>query len=124
MKSAFKTFNLLIFAILIATITSCTKPKTEGIISVVYLAGSSPVPNATVELTVNGSTGNEGFFLCNEGFVNSKTLTTSGSGTTEKVCFELEAVISVKVTGPNGKTGVGTLNLIKEETTTAIVKIN
>ncbi len=49
--------------------------------------------------------------------------TTSDAGVTDKICFKLPVVVKVSVTA-GGKTGIGTLSVVREETTTAVVKIN
>lgn len=125
MRPVLKTLKLLVVTVLLTGLSACTKSPTEGIVSVVDLATGNTIPNATVVLTVNGSTGNEGFFECNESeLTTTKTVKTGSAGLTEKVCFKLPAVISVAVSTGDGKAGVGTLSLVEEETTTAVVKVN
>lgn len=124
MKAAIKTLKICLVAVLAIGLSGCTKSKTEGIISVINLSDSSPSSGATVTITVNGPNGNEGMFICNDGFTSQKVVKTSASGTTEKICFDLPAVLSISVSTTDGKSGVGTLNLIEEETTTATVKVN
>ena len=41
----------------------------------------------------------------------------------DKICFKLPVVVKVSVTA-GGKSGIGTLSVVREETTTAVVKIN
>lgn len=126
MKTLIKSLKLVAFTVLAIGFSSCSKGKTEGVISVVNLADSAPVPGATVTLSITPPPGKtaDGFYLCSEGLTQTAKYTTGTSGATEKICFELPAVISISVTGPNGKTGVGTLSLVEEETETAVVKIN
>lgn len=124
MKPVFRSLKLLVATIVLSGLTACSKSPTEGIVQVIDLSGNT-YPNATVTLTVSGTTGNEGFFECNESeLTKTKTLKTGSAGTTEKMCFKLPAVISVSVTTGDGKSGVGTLSLVEEETTTAVVKVN
>lgn len=124
MKPVFKSIKSIFAISLILGLTACSKPPTEGIVQVYDLAGNS-IPGATVVLTVNGPTGNEGFFECNEDNpTQTKTYTTGTSGATPAICFKLPAVISVAVTTGDGKSGVGTLSLTEEETETATVKVN
>tara|TARA_B110000211_G_C14081733_1_gene554872 strand:- start:430 stop:810 length:381 start_codon:yes stop_codon:yes gene_type:complete len=126
MKTIFKSAKLVLFVLIAIGFSSCTTGKTEGIISVLNLSDSSPVPNATVKLFVTPPVGQtaEGFYLCNEGLVKEMTYTTGSSGSTERICFKLPAVISISVTTPGGKSGVGTLSLTEEESETATVKVN
>mgnify|MGYP001182776465 CR=1 FL=1 len=126
MKTILKSAKLVLFLLLAIGFSSCSKNKTEAIISVLNLSDNSPVNNATVKLFVTPPAGQsvEGFYLCNYGLVQEMTYNTSQSGSTEKICFKLPAVISISVTTPDGKTGVGTLKLEEEETETAVVKVN
>jgi len=126
MKTIIKSIKLIAFIVLAISFSSCSKGETEGIISVVSLQDGSPISNATVTLSIkppNGATA-AGFYLCNGGLTKTKTYTTGISGSTEKICFKLPAVISIDVIDPDGRTGVGTLDLVEEETKKAIVKVH
>jgi hypothetical protein len=123
-----KIFKVLFLGLLFVTLTSvsCGEKKTEGIISVIDLATSKPVPDAIVRIFVEPTAieANPGFYLCGENEVTSEQIyTTSTSGVTEKICFKLPVVVKISVTA-GGKTGIGTLSVVREETTTAVVKIN
>ena len=126
MKTIIKSTKLILVVLLTICFSSCSKNKTEGIVSVFNLSDNSPVNNATVKLFITPPSGGsaEGFYLCNDGLVQEMTYNTSISGSTQKICFKLPAVVSISVTTPDGKTGVGTLSLKEAETETAIVKVN
>jgi hypothetical protein len=111
--------------LLALTSVSCGEKKTEGIISVIDLATSTPVKGATVRIFVESAdVSDAGFYLCGEDDVTSEQIyTTSDAGVTDKICFKLPVVVKVSVTA-GGKTGIGTLSVVREETTTAVVKIN
>ena len=121
-----KIFKVLFLGLLLAlTSVSCGEKKTEGIISVIDLATSTPVKGATVRIFVESAdVSGAGFYLCGEDDVTSEQIyTTSDAGVTDKICFKLPVVVKVSVTA-GGKTGIGTLSVVREETTTAVVKIN
>jgi|TARA_B110000261_G_scaffold41804_1_gene49031 hypothetical protein len=121
-----KIFKVLFLGLLLAlTSVSCGEKKTEGIISVIDLATSTPVKGATVRIFVESAdVSDAGFYLCGEDDVTSEQIyTTSDAGVTDKICFKLPVVVKVSVTA-GGKTGIGTLSVVREETTTAVVKIN
>ena len=121
-----KIFKVLLLSLLLAlTSVSCGEKKTEGIISVIDLATSTPVKGATVRIFVESAdVSDAGFYLCGEDDVTSEQIyTTSDAGVTDKICFKLPVVVKVSVTA-GGKTGIGTLSVVREETTTAVVKIN
>ena len=126
MKNIFKSAKLVLFVLIAIGFSACSTGKTEGRISVLNLSDNSPVPDAVVKLFITPPVGGtaEGFYLCNEGLVTEMTYITNASGTTDKICFKLPAVISITVTTPSGKTGVGTLSLTEEESETATVKVN
>jgi hypothetical protein len=126
MKTTFKSAKLVLFVLIAIGFSSCTKDNTQGIVTVFNLSDNSPVPSATVKLFITPPAGQtaEGFYLCDEGLVKEKTYSTGTSGSTEKICFKLPAVISISVTTSDGKSGVGTLSLVEESTETAIVKVN
>jgi hypothetical protein len=126
MKTIFNSAKLVLFVLIAIGFSSCSKSKTQGIISVQDLVTNAPVPFASVKLFVTPpiSGDAEGFYLCSQGLVTERTYITSLSGATEKICFKLPAVISIVVTTTDGRTGVGTLSLVEEETETAIVKVN
>jgi hypothetical protein len=121
-----KIFKVLFLGLFLAlTSVSCGEKKTEGIISVIDLATSTPVKGATVRIFVESAdVSDAGFYLCGEDDVTSEQIyTTSDAGVTDKICFKLPVVVKVSVTA-GGKTGIGTLSVVREETTTAVVKIN
>ena len=126
MKTIIKSTKLILVVLLAICFSSCSKNKTEGIVSVFNLSDNSPVNNAVVTLFITPPAEGtaEGFYLCNDGLVQEMIYNTSISGSTQKICFKLPAVVSISVITPDGKTGVGTLNLKPEETETAIVKVN
>lgn len=126
MKTIIKSTKLILVVLLAICFSSCSKNKTEGIISVFNLSDNSPVNDAVVTLFITPPAGGtaEGFYLCNDGLVQEMTYNTSISGSTQKICFKLPAVVSLMVRTPDGKTGVGTLSLKESETETAIVKVN
>jgi len=116
-----------IFTVLVAVLLSaCAQPKTEGIVSVIDLSTSKPIANAVVKLYVdNPDNPSAGFYLCNDTELKTSwELTTNDGGFTEKVCFELPAVIKVDVSTGDGKTGTTTLALVEGETTTATCKVS
>ena len=126
MKTIIKSTKLILVVLLTVCFSSCTKNKTEGIVSVFNLSDNSPVNNAVVKLFITPPSGGsaEGFYLCNDRLVEEMTYNTSISGSTQKICFKLPAVVSISVTTPDGKTGVGTLSLKEAETETAEEKVN
>lgn len=125
MKLTMKTLKILTLALFACIFTGCKKSPTEGIIQVIKLTDSSPVANASVKIYVDNQDPNSGFFLCNSSEVTSEMIyTTSSSGVTEKICFELPAVLKVDVTANGGLTGSSTLSLVEGETTTLTVKVN
>ena len=126
MISIMKILNVLFLGLLLVlTSVSCGEKKTEGIISVIDLATSAPVKGATVKIFVESASASDaGFYLCSEEDLTSEQIyTTSDAGVTDKICFKLPVVVKVSVTA-GGKSGIGTLSVVREETTTAVVKIN
>ena len=107
---------------LIGSISSCEKDDTKGKVKVVYFDSGPPANEAKVKFTVETDEEEAGFFLCSEGFITEKEYITNSSGMVED-CFQLPALISVTVAGPDGLTGEGKLNLIEYETTTITVKL-
>ena len=127
MKLTMKTLKLFAFVIITSVVYSCTKSPTEGIIQVIKLSNSAPIANAMVRLYVDNPdpTKDAGFFLCgSKELIPEMKYITSASGVTEKICFELPAVLKVEVVGPNGEFGTSTLSLEEGETTTLTVKVN
>lgn len=127
MKLTMKTLKLFAFVIITSVVYSCTKSPTEGIIQVIKLSNSAPIANATVRIYVDNPdpAANSGFFLCgSKDLIPEMVYVTSASGVTEKICFELPAVLKVEVNGPNGEFGTSTLSLEEGETTTLTVKVN
>tara|TARA_B100000683_G_C12506330_1_gene559214 strand:+ start:490 stop:834 length:345 start_codon:yes stop_codon:yes gene_type:complete len=109
-----------------AFFTACTQQPTYGVVRVVDLVDGSAIANATVEISVdNPDNASAGFYICNENDMStSRTYKTSMSGSTDKICFKLPAVLQVVVTTGNGKSGSTTLALEEGETTTVTCKVN
>ena len=93
MKTLNKSIKLIAFVVLTISFSSCSKNKTEGVISVINLVDSAPVPNAIVTISVTPPPDKtaEGFYLCGAkgNLTQTENYTTGGSGSTEKICFEL-----------------------------------
>lgn len=121
-----KIFKVLFLSSLFAlTSVSCSEKKTEGIISVIDLVTNAPVKGAKVTVSVESEdVAGAGFYLCNEENLTTQQIyTTSDAGVTDKICFKLPVVVTVTVSAGD-KTGISTLSVVREETTTAVVKIN
>lgn len=120
----------------------CKKDPTEASVTFTDLATGKKIEGASVTFTIGDSASGQGFFLCDEGFVESKTYTTNSSGVINE-CFELPALITVTATygvtvdttGMDSATaaaalaaaslnGEGKLNLIEHEKTTLEIKMN
>lgn len=125
-KVVMKSLKLFLVIVVSAFFTACTQQPTYGVVRVVDLVDGSAIANATVEISVdNPDNASAGFYICNENDMStSRTYKTSMSGSTDKICFKLPAVLQVVVTTGNGKSGSTTLALEEGETTTVTCKVN
>ena len=121
-----KYLKFFLLFVVIFILASCADKPTYGVVSVVDLLDGSVVANANVTISVeNPDNASAGFYICNEkDLTESKVYKTSGSGSTEKICFKLPAVLQVVVTTGDGKAGTTTLSAEEGETTTVICKVN
>ncbi|MFT6715872.1 MAG: hypothetical protein ACJA0Q_000501 [Saprospiraceae bacterium] len=152
MKNFIKSpLNLFVAGLILASsfvFVQCTKPDTEGQITLNYLSDGKPVIGATVKLFIDTSKSDAGFFLCNSNnkITPEKTYTTNSSGVINE-CFDLPALINVYATLATGYAidttglgldsaaaaaylssgsfvGEGKLNLIANEKTSITIKMN
>ena len=121
-----KSLKLFIFFVATIIVASCADKPTYGVVRVVDLVDGSTVANANVTISVsNPDNASAGFYICNENdMTTSKVYKTSGSGSTDRICFKLPAVLQVVVTTGDGKSGTTTLSAEEGETTTVTCKVN
>ena len=122
-----KFFKLFLVFVITIILTSCTDKPTYGIVRVVDLLDGSSIANATVTITVQNpdATSTTGFYICNENEMStSRTYKTLSSGSTERICFKLPAVLQVDVSTGDGKSGSTTLSAEEGETTTVTCRVN
>jgi len=122
-----KFFKFFLVFVITIILTSCTDKPTYGIVRVVDLLDGSSIANATVTITVQNpdATSTTGFYICNENdMITSRTYKTLSSGSTERICFKLPAVLQIDVSTGDGKSGSTTLSAEEGETTTVTCRVN
>tara|TARA_B100001094_G_C18142589_1_gene778750 strand:+ start:273 stop:644 length:372 start_codon:yes stop_codon:yes gene_type:complete len=122
-----KFFKLFLVFVITIILTSCTDKPTYGIVRVVDLLDGSSIANATVTISVQNpdAISPTGFYICNENDMSaSRSYKTLSSGSTERICFKLPAVLQVDVSTGDGKSGSTTLSAEEGETTTVTCKVN
>ena len=121
-----KSFKLFFAVVVSVLLTACAEKPTYGVVKVVDSVSGDAIANALVTISVsNPDKPDAGFYVCNENdMITTRSYKTSISGSTEKICFKLPAVLQVVVTTGSGKSGSTTLAAEEGETTTVTCNVN